>query len=214
MKTFKEILVDFDACEEGLKWAGDKTIEEVISTVERGDWVLWLGDKLGLPLDKMTLAESLSAKTAIHLMEHADSVNAVNVAEMFGIGKSSLEELSKAANRANAVLIASDSAYAACTASYAATYAAKAAACTASWTDSYPARAADYAADAIYAASKAAWTAIYEDAAYPDADADEFYISSAANAAKIKNQEETAIICTEILGDLIIDGINTKLNEK
>ena len=42
MKTLKEELIELKACEEAIKWVGEKTPEEAWNTCERGDWMWWL----------------------------------------------------------------------------------------------------------------------------------------------------------------------------
>ena len=153
MKSFKELLLELNACESAIEWAQDMTIEQVVEQCHRGDWLLWLAKKIGLPLNKLTLAKARCAKTVIHLMKDQRSIDSVNVAERFGLDECTLDEL--------------NAAYAAAAAAYAADYAAY---------------AADYAAD--YAAAD----------------------------AKIKNQKETADICRDSIGNLIIERVNELLN--
>ena len=149
MITFKELLIDINACEEARLWAGDRTIEEVLRDSWRGDWLLWLAKKLDLPLNKLTLAKARCAKTVIHLMKDKRSVNAVNVAEKFGLDECTLEELNNAANAAYAASYAANAAYAA-------SYVANAAYVYAAYTAAYAADAYAYAytdAVASYAAN-------------------------------------------------------------
>ena len=131
MKTFKELLIELDACSPALEWLKDRTIEETIRDVDRGDWLLWL-------------AKALCAKTVIHLMKDERSINAVNVAEKFGRGECTRKDLDATANAT-----ANAAAYAA----YAAAYAAAAA--NAAANANATANAAAYAAYAAYAAAAA-----------------------------------------------------------
>ena len=154
MKTFKQLLEELSACSDAIEWAGKKEINNVVKQCPRGDWLLWLGQRLNLPLNKMTLAKARCAKTVINLMTDGRSVNAVNVAERFGLDEATLEELNSAASASYAAAAASASAYA-----------------------SYAASAASYA------------------------------------SARTKNEKQTAKICREILGELIIEAVNKKLLE-
>ena len=43
-----ELLKSLKACEDAVLWAGDKTIEEIVDTCHRGDWLLWLAKKLDI----------------------------------------------------------------------------------------------------------------------------------------------------------------------
>ena len=117
MKQFKDLLIELNACENAIDWVGDKTIEQALADSQRGDWLLWLAKKLDLPLNKLTLAKARCAKTVIHLMKDQRSIDAVNVAERFGLDECTIEELNTAAT---------DAAYAAAYAAYAAAYAADA----------------------------------------------------------------------------------------
>ena len=101
MKTFKDLLIELNACSPAIVWAEDKNIEEVLRDSYRGDWLLWLAKKLDLPLNKLTLAKARCAKTVIHLMKDKRSVDAVNVAEKFGLDECTLEELNNAYAAAN-----------------------------------------------------------------------------------------------------------------
>ena len=92
MKTFKELLFKLDACWEAKFWADDKTIEEVITDIHRGDWLLWLAFKINIPLKELTLAKALCTKTILHLMRDERSKNAIKVAEDFGNGLAGLED--------------------------------------------------------------------------------------------------------------------------
>jgi hypothetical protein len=42
MKTLAEYLIEYDACTDARQWAKDKTWQEVYSTCDRADWLLWL----------------------------------------------------------------------------------------------------------------------------------------------------------------------------
>ena len=161
--SLKELLIELNACDEANGWVSDKNIEDAVKEVERGDWLLWLAKKIDIPIKPLTLAKARCAKTVIHLMKDQRSIDAVNLAEKYGL----TDEIS----------------------------------------DDDLKNAAD-AADAAYAASASASA----DAAYADAAADAaaYYAASAA-AAKTKNQLQTAYICREILGELIINRVNELL---
>ena len=185
MKTFDELLIDLHACEEAKAWAQGMTIEQVVASVERGDWLLWLAKKIDIPKRPLTLAKARCAKTVIHLMKDERSINAVNLAEEYGLSDEvSEDDLRKAA-------------------AYAVTYAADAAAVTyAAYAAAADAAAVTYAAAAAYAATYAAYAAT--DAAYAAADA-------AYDDALSKNQLQTAEICREVLGKMIIARVNELL---
>jgi hypothetical protein len=134
--TFTEYLKSINACSDAVEWAANKTVEEVVATCHRGDWLLWLAYKCDIGLQPLTLAKGHCANTVRHLLKDDRSIKAVDTAIAFGEGRATREEL--------------DAAYAAAYASArAAAYAAAAAS----------ARAAAYAAaaaDAYYDADAAA----------------------------------------------------------
>ena len=190
MKTFKELLIELRACSDARKWAVDMPIEEIVTTCHRGDWLLWLAQKVNIPLKELTLAKGYCAKTVIHLMKDERSIKAVEAAIAFGEGNITRGELDAAA----AAAYAADAAYAAA---------------------AYAAYAADAAADAAYAAADAAADAAAADAAYAAYAADDAADAAAADAAaaaatdaRTKNQLETADICRKYIGQLIIDKVN------
>ncbi len=173
MKTIEKQLEKLNACRPARKWAKGKSWQEIYNTCHRGDWLLWLyamtrednEDTLRL----LTLAKARCAATVKHLMKDERSIKALEVAEAYGLGKVSREELDAAATDSRA-------AYAAA-AGVAAD--AAAAAADADATVAYVADAAANAADAAYIAAR--------EAAATDSRA-------AANAAYAKNQQETADI--------------------
>ena len=142
----KDLLLKLKACEEAVEWAGDKTAKEIIDTCHRGDWLLWLADKLKVDDRPFTLAKGHCANTVRHLMKDKRSIKAVDAAIAYGNGEVSKEELKDAALAyASAASSAASSAYAAAAS---ASYAASAASA------SFAASAAAYAPS--YAASSAA----------------------------------------------------------
>lgn len=168
----KELLINLKACKSSIKWAADKSWQEVYSTCDRGDWLLWLFARTN-PNDfqLLTLTKGHVANTVRHLMQDKRSRDAVDAAIAFGEGKISREELKKAA----------DAAFDAC--SLAAYTNAAAVSAYAAAVSAYAAEAAAYAADAAYSAAR-----FYAN----DTDA-------AARCAKIENQKLTADICRKYL---------------
>ena len=181
--TFTEYLKSINACSDAVEWAANKTVEEVVATCHRGDWLLWLASKCDIGLQPLTLAKGHCANTVRHLMNDDRSLKAVDTAIAFGEGRATREELDAARAAAYAAAAADADA-----AAYAADYAAVAADA-----DAY---AAAYAAAAAAADAAAA--------AYADA--------YAAAAAAIENRLQTADICRKYIGDLIIQKVNSIIN--
>ncbi len=162
--TFTEYLKSINACSDAIEWAESKTVEEVVATCHRGDWLLWLASKCDIGLQPLTLAKGHCANTVRHLLKDDRSIKAVDTAIAFGEGRATREEL--------------DAAYATAYGTY-----------------------ADADADAADAAAAAAAAASAD--AYYDADA----------AAAIENRLQTADICRQYIGDLIIEKVNQHLNQ-
>lgn len=141
----------FSPCEESITFR--KQFPDFKSAWEncpRGDWMLWIAQKLDVDKLKLTTAKALCANTVRHLMKDERSIKAVDVAILFGQGKATIEELN------NATVTAATTASSA----YAAVTAADAAA-VASWA----------VADASWAAADASWAAAAAVAAAYSADA-------------------------------------------
>jgi len=152
--TFNQYLQSVNACEPAVEWAGNKTIEEVVATCDRGNWLLWLAQKCDIGLQPLTLAKGHCANTVRHLMNDERSIRAVDVAIAFGEGKATREELDAACfAAAAAAAYASASAANAATSAYAAAFA-NASAAAAATAASYAAYAAAYAADTDYDANR------------------------------------------------------------
>jgi len=148
--TFREQLVEMDACAEAVEWVGDKTLAEAWATCERADWMLWLVSKIdGSYSPRLRLAACACARTALKYVTPGDERPrlAIECAERYAIGEATQKELDAARDAARAA--ARTSAWAAARA------AAGAAAGTAAW-----AAAGAAARDAAWAVARdAAWTA-------------------------------------------------------
>jgi hypothetical protein len=230
-KTFRNFIKSYNPCTDAWIWIGDMTIEEIVETCYRGDWLLWLAKKVDVPLKELTLTKGYCANTVIKLMKDERSINAVKIAISFGKGLSTRDQLNAADAAAAAAYAAAyadaDAAAAAyADAAYDAAYADAAAAYDAAYADAAAAYdAANAAAAAAYAAAAAA--AAYDaaaaayDAANADAAAAAAYDAAAAAAAaayaaaaadaKKKNLLKTANICRKYIGKIIIDNVNQLL---
>ena len=65
MKSTKDILTELGACAEAVKWAGRKTPKKAWETCKRGDWLLWIADKLNVGRKLLVLAACACARTAL-----------------------------------------------------------------------------------------------------------------------------------------------------
>src|SRR5574343_1486871 len=99
----KDLLIELNACEDARLFVGNKKIETAVKQCKRGDWMLWFAKKIDIPIRPLTLAKARCAKTAIHLMKDQRSIDAVNIAEKFGLtDEVSLDDLNAAAYAADA----------------------------------------------------------------------------------------------------------------
>ena len=70
MKKLKEFLEKNNACEDGFDFAKDLTLEQFLSTCQRGDWILWLFARTNPDsLRELTLAKGHCANTVRELMK-------------------------------------------------------------------------------------------------------------------------------------------------
>jgi hypothetical protein len=164
----KEILKKLKACNQAIKWVGNRTIEQAIQECPRGDWMLWLFQKL-FPddLQLLTLTKGHCANTVRYLMTDERSINAIDTAIAFGEGRATREELNAANAAADA---AADAAYAASASSSAAD------AADAAYAASASSSAADAAADAADAADASASYAARKENQLQTADICRMYI--------------------------------------
>jgi hypothetical protein len=167
-------LSKYGPCKEALDWY--KTQPDSITAWEncpRGDWMLWIAQRLNVNIHTLTLAKGYCAKTVIHLMKDERSRDAVKVAIKFGTYHATKTDLDISAHAAYAADVAADAAaYAAADAAYA-------------------------------AAAYAAYAAAADAAAYAAADAYATYTAHDAYTAKKKNQLQTANICRKYLTTII-----------
>lgn len=184
MKTIK--LEKTGACHSAIHYVRtQKSYVDAWNNCPRGDWLLWIADKLQINKRLLTLAKGKCAATVLHLMQDKRSKKAVQAAIDYGHGLISDEELKNAIAAANAAYNAAYVAYVAYAAgAYAAAYAYAAAAAADAAAD------ADATAYAAYAVANAAAGAADAYAAAYAADTD---------AAREKNLQETADICRDLL---------------
>lgn len=189
MKNFQDILNEFNACSEAREWASDKTIEQVVAECHRGDWLLWLADRLNVDNRQLTLAKAHCANTVRRLMKDERGTKAIDVAIAYGEKKATIAQLEEAF-------------YAAYNAAYDARH------------DRYASVAYDAAASAAYASASVAYDA-YAAAAYAAAASAAYAAHDAADAAdaRAENRMLTAYICRKYIGQEIIELVNKQLSK-
>jgi len=154
MKSTKDILTELGACAEAVKWAGRKTPKKAWETCKRGDWLLWIADKLNVGRKLLVLAACACARTALKYVPAGEERPrlAIEAAERWADNPT---EKNKAAAWAAARAAARAAGDAGAAAAARAAAGAAAAARAAAWT----AGDAGAAAWAAAAARAAAWTA-------------------------------------------------------
>lgn len=101
----------FNPCDDAVAFRSQfKTFKEAWEQCPRGDWMLWIAQKLKVDYRTLTRAKAKCALTVRHLMEDQRSVNACEVALKYADGEATRQELNAAADAAYA---AADAAYAA-----------------------------------------------------------------------------------------------------
>ena len=164
-------------CDEGLDWLGDKPLEAAWAECHRGDWMLWVADRVGVDIKTLTLAKVRCARLVQHLMKDQRSLDARVIAEAFAAGTATRAQLDAAA----------------ATAAYAAYVSAADAGSAATY-------AAAFAADAAAAATAANAAANATDVANAAANAtDAATDAAAAYAARKKTQHQCAEICRDTI---------------
>jgi hypothetical protein len=94
--TFKELLIERSSCAAGSDWVDDKTVEQAVEQCKNGAWLIWLGKKFNIDLQILTLAKVRCVKTIFNLIADQKSIEALNIAEKFGLGEKTKEELDEA----------------------------------------------------------------------------------------------------------------------
>ena len=170
---FSQKLTTLNACSEAREWAEGKDLATAWARCERGDWMIWLAQTVGVELRPLTGAKAACAEFARPYITDPRSLAALDTAHAFGRGECSADELAAAA----------DSAAAAAAAYAAAAYAADAAAAAAPYED-YAGFTAPYADPvAGFAAVAVAAAADYSNSENYAADAAAAYAGFATRAA-------------------------------
>ena len=103
--TFREQLVEMDACAEAVEWVGDKTLAEAWATCERADWMLWLVSKIdGSYTPRLRLATCACARTSLKYVPAGEDRPrlAIECAERYARGEATKDELAAARAAAGA----------------------------------------------------------------------------------------------------------------
>ena len=119
----------FNPCEDALEFRKKyKTFRVAWNNCPRGDWMLWLAEKLQVDRRLLVLTGGHCANTVRHLMGDERSTKGVDACIAYGEGRIGEDELDAARYAAWDAARAAYAAYAAFNAAYAAAYAAYSAA--------------------------------------------------------------------------------------
>lgn len=217
---FQEELTALDACSEAIEWVGDKTFTEVWATCDRGDWLAWYCEKIGLPKRLLVAIGAECAALALPYMTDQHSINCVEVCRRYGRGEATEEELEASKRGAKAARTDSDLyvdslaaaeyiSFAAGDSVNATARAGRAAVCAAfhaiTYLPSTCTRSADAAADAA-AAAVAAVAAVAADIGTQSA-----YYTAFAEAA-VSARSETLRQCADIIRRMVpVENLNQQL---
>ena len=113
--TLREYAKQKGACAEGLKWLGDRNLQQMWNECQRSDWMAWLLEQLGYNDERvLRLYACWCVRQVWHLLTDECSRTAVEVAERFAVGEATRDELGAAADAAwGAARAAADAARAA-----------------------------------------------------------------------------------------------------
>lgn len=93
-----------NACSQSVMWVNMNNIqslEEAWNACNRGDWLLWLAQKLGINRRKLAMCGALCAHTAVQYMEDARSREAIRVAFLWSQMKATDKEVVAARHNAS-----------------------------------------------------------------------------------------------------------------
>jgi len=103
----------FSPCEEALVFRKKyKTFMGAWNNCPRGDWMLWIAQRLDVDIRVLTLAKGYCVKTVIHLMKDQRSKDAIEAAIAFGRNRINESQLKTAYAAAAYAYAAADAAYA------------------------------------------------------------------------------------------------------
>lgn len=173
-----------EACAESIGWIKQnnvQSLEEAWTSCERGDWLLWMAEHLGVDRRKLAICAALSAHTIVQYVQDQRNRDAIRVAFLWGRGKATDEQLEAA--REDAMKAAAD-------------------ARSAFWASNTALSAIGAADDndwaATRAAARAARTAESAAESWPD-----------AKAARKENELRTANIARRVLTEDVLSAIQT-----
>lgn len=110
--TFKQHLIDINACEEARIWARDKTSKECWETCENYSWLFWWADKENIERKNFVKCACKIARLVVHLDNSDKTILAIEAAENWIVESSEINRI-KCADAAGAAYAAAGAAYSA-----------------------------------------------------------------------------------------------------
>jgi hypothetical protein len=108
MKNTISILSKVNACRESLVWAMDEADahypEGAWYSCLRGDWMLWIAEKIRMDRKKIFLVKAIYAHSIIQHMDDQRSRDAVRAVLLYGLGKITRMQLKEAHDQAEDVV--------------------------------------------------------------------------------------------------------------
>ena len=88
-ESFREKLIELDACADALDWVGRKSLPRAWADCENPGWLFWLAGRVGLPRQQIALAACEIARTVLHLVQPGEirPLLAVETAEGWARGE-------------------------------------------------------------------------------------------------------------------------------
>lgn len=104
MSTFQEQLKDLNACDQAVRWVGDRDAATAWAECQRADWMLWLVNRL-VDRKKMAFCLCEIARTALQYVNPGDDEprQAIEAAEAYLRGKATATQALAAAEPARRV---------------------------------------------------------------------------------------------------------------
>jgi hypothetical protein len=87
MTPLKQKLKELNACDEAMWWTSDRTIEEAVRDCHRGDWLLWLGQKIGIDNYKLIATKEYCANISRYLRKEHEIMTAIELSSAHRIRK-------------------------------------------------------------------------------------------------------------------------------
>jgi hypothetical protein len=83
MTPLKQKLKELNACQEAIEWVGERTIEQAVNDCHRGDWLIWLGQKIGIDNYKLIATKEHCANISRYLRKEHEVMTAIELSSAY-----------------------------------------------------------------------------------------------------------------------------------